>query len=157
MLKKILPLLLLVVGAGMGIGIGIVLRPAPEEMLMEAEDATAAIEDEEVEELVEYVKMNNQFVVPIVKDKKVSSLIVMSLSIEVPIGQKDAIYAKEPKLRDSFLQVLFNHANLGGFEGEFTDSSNLDVLRNSLREIGRRDLGDGISDVLIMEVARQDY
>jgi flagellar FliL protein len=60
-------------------------------------------------------------------------------------------------LRDSFLQVLFNHANLGGFEGEFTDSSNLDVLRNSLREIGRRDLGDGISDVLIMEVARQDY
>lgn len=97
------------------------------------------------------------FVVPIVKDKKVSSLIVMSLSIEVPIGQKDAIYAKEPKLRDSFLQVLFNHANLGGFEGEFTDSSNLDVLRNSLREIGRRDLGDGISDVLIMEVARQDY
>jgi flagellar FliL protein len=157
MLKKILPLLLLLVGAGMGIGIGIVLRPAPEEMLMEAEDATAAIEDEEVEELVEYVKMNNQFVVPIVKDKKVSSLIVMSLSIEVPIGQKDAIYAKEPKLRDSFLQVLFNHANLGGFEGEFTDSSNLDVLRNSLREIGRRDLGDGISDVLIMEVARQDY
>jgi flagellar FliL protein len=157
MLKKILPLLLLLVGAGMGIGIGIVLRPAPEEMLMEAEDATAAIEDEEVEELVEYVKMNNQFVVPIVKDKKVSSLIVMSLSIEVPIGQKDAIYAKEPKLMDSFLQVLFNHANLGGFEGEFTDSSNLDVLRNSLREIGRRDLGDGISDVLIMEVARQDY
>jgi flagellar FliL protein len=157
MLKKILPLVLLLVGAGMGIGIGIVLRPAPEEMLMEAEDATAAIEDEEVEELVEYVKMNNQFVVPIVKDKKVSSLIVMSLSIEVPIGQKDAIYAKEPKLRDSFLQVLFNHANLGGFEGEFTDSSNLDVLRNSLREIGRRDLGDGISDVLIMEVARQDY
>jgi flagellar FliL protein len=157
MLKKILPLLLLLVGAGMGIGIGIVLRPAPEEMLMEAEDATAAIEDEEVEELVEHVKMNNQFVVPIVKDKKVSSLIVMSLSIEVPIGQKDAIYAKEPKLRDSFLQVLFNHANLGGFEGEFTDSSNLDVLRNSLREIGRRDLGDGISDVLIMEVARQDY
>jgi flagellar FliL protein len=62
MLKKILPLLLLLVGAGMGIGIGIVLRPAPEEMLMEAEDATAAIEDEEVEELVEYVKMNNQFV-----------------------------------------------------------------------------------------------
>jgi flagellar FliL protein len=79
MLKKILPLLLLLVGAGMGIGIGIVLRPAPEEMLMEAEDATAAIEDEEVEELVEYVKMNNQFVVPIVKDSNRSIATAVTL------------------------------------------------------------------------------
>jgi hypothetical protein len=45
----------------------------------------------------------------------------------------------------------------GGFEGEFTNSSNLDGLRMALREVGRKNMGDGISDVLITEVARQDY
>jgi flagellar FliL protein len=157
MIKKILPLILLLIGAGAGVGAGLFLRPAP----VETSSNMAKPMMEEVEKdgagTFEYVKMNNQFVVPIVKDKKVRSLVVMTLSVEVPVGQKDAIYAKEPKLRDSFLQVLFDHANMGGFEGEFTDASNLGILRNALREIGRRDMGDGITDVLIMEVARQDY
>ena len=157
MLKKILPILLLVFGTGAGISAGLFFRPAPEEaavmtaeMELKTEDANGASEHE-------YVKMNNQFVIPIVADERVKSLVVMSLTVEVPMGLKDAIYAKEPKLRDSFLQVLFDHANMGGFEGEFTNSSNLDGLRMALREVGRKNMGDGISDVLITEVARQDY
>ncbi|MFT5796711.1 MAG: flagellar FliL protein [Candidatus Azotimanducaceae bacterium] len=157
MINKMLPLMLLLVGAGTGVGAGFFLRPMPDEMLAEmAMPAEKGTKDDRAA-IFEYVKMNNQFVVPIVKDRKVRSLVVVTLTIEVPVGQKDAVYAKEPKLRDSFLQVLFDHANMGGFEGEFTDSSNLDVLRNALREIGQRDMGEGITDVLIMEVARQDY
>ena len=157
MTKKILPLILLLVGVGAGIGVALFMRPAPMDTTTNMEKPVVEKIEKDETELFEYVKMNNQFVVPIVKDQKVRSLVVMSLSVEVPIGQKDAIYAKEPKLRGSFLQVLFDHANMGGFEGEFTDSSNLGTLRTALREIGRRDMGDGISDVLIMEVARQDY
>ena len=157
MLKKILPILLLLMGSGAGIGAGIFLRPISEVTV--AMDSNSGSEFAEPEEVVEheYVKMNNQFVVPIVTNERVQSLVVMSLTVEVPIGQKDAIYAKEPKLRDAFLQILFDHANMGGFEGEFTNSSNLDGLRMALREVGRKNMGDGISDVLIMEVARQDY
>jgi hypothetical protein len=157
MIKKILPLILFLVGAGTGVGAGLFLRPTPLEMPSDmAEPAMKEVQDKNAEAF-EYVKLNNQFVVPIVNGRKVQSLVVMTLSVEVPVGEKDAIYAKEPKLRDSFLQVLFDHANMGGFEGEFTDASNLDILRNALREIGRRDMGDGITDVLIMDVARQDY
>ena len=65
---------------------------------------------------MEYVKLSNQFVVPVVKGKTVVSLVVLSLSLEVPEGQKDAVFRREPKLRDSFLQVLFDHANIGGFD-----------------------------------------
>lgn len=157
MIKKILPIVLLLIGAGAGIGAGVYLRPTPQDASTDLKDQMDETLDEEPDATFEYVKMNNQFVVPVVKDGKVRSLVIMSLTVEVPIGQKDAIYAKEPKLRDSFLQILFDHANLGGFEGEFTNANNLDILRNALREIGRRDMGDGISDVLIMEVARQDY
>ena len=101
--------------------------------------------------------MNNQFVVPVVSGDRVQALVVLSLSLEVPAGQKDAIYAREPKLRDSFLQVMFDHANVGGFDGAFTNANNLDVLRSALREVAQKDMGDQISDVLIIEIARQDY
>jgi len=66
------------------------------------------------------------------------------------------VYNLEPKLRDTFLQVLFDHANVGGFRGAFTNSSNLDVLRQALFAAGKKVMGDTITDVLIVEIARQD-
>ena len=107
---------------------------------------------------MEYVKLSNQFVIPVVEGKIVVALVVVSLSLEVPEGNKDAVFRREPKLRDSFLQVLFDHANIGGFNGAFTEANNLAVLRNALREVGQKEMGkDIIKDVLILEIARQDY
>lgn len=167
MIKKLLPLILLVVGAGAGVGAGVFLRPAPEPVVAEEGDETeetekvatieAKPEEEEVEPVSEYVKMSNQFVVPIVDKDQVRALVVLSLSLEVPVGQKDAVYAREPKLRDSFLQVLFDHANIGGFNGAFTNANNLAVLRGALREVAQKIMGENITDVLIVEIARQDY
>ncbi|MEL6619132.1 MAG: flagellar basal body-associated FliL family protein [Pseudomonadota bacterium] len=166
MIKKLLPILLLLVGSGAGVGAGIFLRPTPEPTVIEdpgAEGDTkdvAKIEakpDAEEEQQSEYFKMSNQFVVPVVDQDEVRALVVLSLSLEVPIGQKDAVYAKEPKLRDSFLQVLFDHANIGGFDGAFTNANNLAVLRGALREVAQKDMGENVTDVLIIEIARQDY
>jgi hypothetical protein len=167
MLKKLLPVVLFLVGSGAGVTAGGFLRDPPGEVavVVLAADGTAvhdAVEKvydpDNPPPLMEYVKLSNQFVIPIVKDQKVVSLVVLALSLEVPAGQKDAIYLKEPKLRDSFLQVLFDHANLGGFDGAFTEVSNLTLLRQALREIGQRDMGKSVvKDVLILEIARQDY
>lgn len=168
-MKKILPLVFLLVGSGAGVGAGIFLRPEPA-----AEAAEDTVENAEAEKAkpekakekdpdnppaeMEYVKLNNQFVVPIVKDQVVVALVVMALSIEVPEGNKDGVFKREPKLRDSFLQVLFDHANVGGFDGAFTEANNLALLRQALRDVAQKDLGvDVASDVLILEIARQDY
>ena len=51
----------------------------------------------------------------------------------------------EPKLRDVFLQVLFDHANMGGFRGAFTRSDVLEPLRTALREAAQKHLGKGTS------------
>jgi len=161
MFKKILLFGLVLVGVGAGVAAGVFLRPEEKSVPMEdgPEKATIQSGNSELSQdsLREYVKMNNQFVIPVVKDAGVQALVVLSLSLEVPAGQKDAIYSREPKLRDSFLQVMFDHANVGGFDGEFTNANNLDVLRNALREAAQKDMGDQISDVLIVEIARQDY
>lgn len=162
---KLLPIILIVLGVGGGIGAGLALRPAPEEHVdalgpcgdVTAQTHEAAAEEEEPEPTDrEYVKLNNQFVVPVVSVTKVDALIVVSLSVEVPQGRKEEVYAREPKLRDAFLQVFFDHANTGGFKGTFTNSNNMDILRRALLETAHDVGGDLISDVLIMDIARQD-
>lgn len=171
MLKTLLPVILLVIGTGAGLGAGVFLRatpdptepaqadPGPDAPAGDGarQDVAQRSETDERSGQREYVKMTNQFVVPIVEQGAVSSLVLLALSIEVMPGQRDAVSRREPKLRDSFLQVLFDHANVGGFRGDFTENSNLDVLRAALREVAVRDAGDMVTDVLIHDIARQDY
>lgn len=149
MKKILLPLILILVGAGAGVGAGLFLHtpPEPEE---DAPAAKAEVTDHD------YVKLSNQFVIPVVSTGRVTSMVVLSFSLEVTVGGTEAVFAREPKLRDSFLQVLFDFANTGGFQGSFTDADNLVVLRRSLLEAGQRVLGDMLSDVLIVDIMRQD-
>lgn len=159
MLRKLLPVLLAVLGLGIGAGAGLFLRPAPEEPVAEGEGHEApetAEADGEPEVPPEYVKLNNQFVVPVMQAGKVISMVILSLSLEIEPGLSQDVYAREPKLRDAFLQVLFDHANAGGFQGSFTDGSNLVFLRQALLESAAGVLGETVKDVLISDIARQD-
>ena len=181
MLKIILPIVLALIGLVGGGAAGYFLRPPPppEDISTEAgaegekapAEAKAApekaaadhaatggehSEGEEAAPTIEYVKLNNQFVIPVIKKGAVSSLVVLSLSLEVTVGSTEKVYAAEPKLRDVLLQVLFDHANAGGFEGAFTDTANMTDLRRALTEASQTVLGDLVLNVLISDIARQD-
>ncbi|MEY4304153.1 MAG: hypothetical protein RIT52_328, partial [Pseudomonadota bacterium] len=160
MIRKILPLLLALVGLGIGAGAGFFLRPAPEPVAAEGEAAEHGAADQKADDhaeagsevLPEYVKLNNQFVVPVMDGGKVISMVILSLSLEIEPGKSQDIYAREPKLRDVFLQVLFDHANAGGFQGSFTDGSNLVLLRKALLESATGVMGEMVKDVLISDI-----
>ena len=164
MLGKLLPVLLAVAGLGAGVGGGMALRPPPQEMakLEACDDKPAKMdesgdtEDEAEGASYDYVKLNNQFVIPVVDGGRVSALVVLSLNLEVASGQTESIYQLEPKLRDLFLQVLFDHANAGGFSGDFTKTTRMNSLRTALRETAQKLVGKTVSDVLIVDVVRQD-
>ena len=184
MIRKLLPVLLALFGLGGGIGAGLFLKPAPDHAaaseapaaggeaaaeLAPAEgdaanaEPAAAPGTQVVPKAAEgeapahdYVKLNNQFVVPVVLNGQVASMVILALSLEVVVGRTEQVYALEPKLRDVFLQVLFDHANSGGFTGDFTASRNMVVLRDALREVAIKTLGATVTDVLITDVARQD-
>ncbi len=169
-MKKILiPLLLLVLGAGSGVGAGLFLVAEPEEPLVAENPCGDSHETEGGHDMAEahvpeqgdlstreYARMNNQFVVPIVINERVAALIVMSLSIEVEAGGKEEVFAHEPRLRDAFLQVMFDHANMGGFNGAFTATTNMRLLRDALREAAFDVMNGHITDVLIVDIVRQD-
>ncbi len=166
---KILPILIVLIGLVAGAGAGIFLRPAA---MMQAEecrddghgscDAEIAADTGRGEEIepdpnnVYYVKLSKQFVVPVVKDSRVSSMVVMSLSIETTPTVGDIVFAREPKLRDALLAVMFLHANSGGFDGQFTSSEAMNDLRGSLLEATRDVIGDDIYSVLVTDILRQD-
>jgi hypothetical protein len=116
----------------------------------------AHADDHGEEPTTDFVKLNNQFVVPVVEGGEVSALVILSLTVESALGTTERVYAQEPKLRDEFLQVLFDHANAGGFNGLFTGSNNLDVLRMALLEAAQGVLGNDALDILIVDIVRQD-
>jgi hypothetical protein len=150
-MMKLLPFVLGLMGLAAGLGAGLFLRPeavggevAPVKEVSSPENAP------------EFVKMNNQFIVPVLEEGRVVALVILSLTLEIRIGAREDIFEMEPKLRDGFLQVMFDHANAGGFKGVFTDGAKLALLRSALREVAQKQMGEAVRDVLISDIVRQD-
>lgn len=184
-MKKLLPIILLLLGGGGGVGAGYFLRPPPPEPEMvemvecDQDDETCesnspmgegnsdmaegeAVAEQTDEALPEangapeYVALQRQMIVPIVSEDQVISLVVMSLSIEVQAGFSLEVYDREPKLRDAFLQVLFRHANTGGFSGAFTSGEKMSDLRRALNGAAQQVLGPMAIQVLVTDILRQE-
>ena len=182
MLKKLLPVLFLIIGLGAGVGAGIFLKPAPapaeEETAADAHGAPAgghgapadahgaSAGDHGAEPEgghytaetgpTETVRLPNQFVIPVLSNGRVQSMVVVGLALEMSIGHTFSLTEDEPRLRAALLQLLFDHSNIGGFSGVFTSGEALLNLRRMLKEAARQVLGPEVQDVLITELLRQD-
>jgi hypothetical protein len=164
--------LLVLAGLGAGVGAGLFLAPPKDGAPCDpAETAECAVAPEPAAApepepgalppatdgvVYDYIKLNNQFVIPVIDGDRVAALVVVSLSLEVVAGSNAAVFEREPRLRDAFLQVFFDFAETGGFDGPFTQSSNLATLRRALRETGQRIVGPQMRDVLILDIVRQE-
>ena len=131
---------------------------APAEGCPGASDELTESEAEEAEDEgpAEFVRMNDQFVIPVLENGDVRSLVVLSISLEVDPGTTGSVFEIEPKLRDGFLRVLFDHANAGGFNGAYTAAGPMERLRRALLEVATKIAGHQIRDVLILDLLRQE-
>jgi flagellar FliL protein len=173
MKRLLVPLVIAVMGLGAGVGAGIALKPAPEEQAEAATDCAQppceeAAQDpfappvhdgpgEDVD--LAYVPLQKPFVVPVFDGDKVVAMVVLSLSVEVPADHEPEarVGAIEPRLRDALLKAMFLHANSDGFNGTFTTGRKIADLKASLLASARQVMGqEGVFDVLITEIARQD-
>ena len=104
----------------------------------------------------DFVKLNKQFVVPVVSDDRIKSMVVLSIAIATERGNSETIYHYEPRLRNEILKVLFRHANSGGFDGVFTSGRAMEDLYSALNIVLDDVLGDIPSEALVTEIMRQD-
>ncbi|HXI85940.1 MAG TPA: flagellar basal body-associated FliL family protein [Parvularculaceae bacterium] len=102
------------------------------------------------------MKFGRQFIVPVINDAGVKSLVIMDLSIEVPPAETDKTYAVEPILRDAVLSALLKLSNDGAFSGKLLEADNLDGIRAALLAAVRGVLGGDAKNVLILGITRQD-
>jgi hypothetical protein len=174
-MKRLMPILIALLGLAAGVGAGLALKPAPEaeaaagnpcpehsetpcaaaeppDPFKPAEDAGHAIEGEAV-----YVPFEKSFVVPVFAGEKVVAMVVVSLSVATDEEGAHAIEAIQPRLRDSFLKVMFRHANSGGFDGHFTTGQKMDDLKSALLVAAREALPEyPVGEIIVTEIARQD-
>ncbi|MCC5972236.1 MAG: flagellar basal body-associated FliL family protein [Pararhodobacter sp.] len=150
-MKKLLPVILALVGLLAGAGAGWTLRPGTG-----TGDPENAPHYSPAPSHTETLRLPGQFVVPILDEGRVRSLVVMSLALELAEGHGVSLQNQEARLRAVLLQVMFDHANIGGFEGVFTSGEALLALRRTLREAAREEIGAALHDVLITELLRQE-
>lgn len=177
----LIPVILLVLGTGAGMGAAWFLMPPAPEAAAPAEHPEAAADphaapadshaappadshatddhatdDHGAAADLPYVELPGQFIIPVVEQAEVTAMVILTLGLEVAAGAEEAAQAQEPRLRDAFLQVLFDHANTGGFSGMFTASSNMRSLRHALLAAAEEVLGADATEVLILDLLRQD-
>lgn len=157
----LIPLLMAAAGTAGGYGAGYMLGPkadpyGDDTSHSETGEAGGHSTADGPEDEVEFARLNNQFIVPVVEDEELVSLVVLSLTLEVAAGGTETVFQQEPRLRDRFLSALFDHANVGGFDVGFTQTGTLAILRRSLREVAVEVLGDTVYDVLIVDIVRQE-
>lgn len=105
---------------------------------------------------INYFKFSRQFVVPVIADGGVTSLVLLDLNLEMDASAAESFYVREPKLRDALMEELLDIANDGRFGGMLTDRRNLDQIRLDLLHAAQDVEGDSVHDVLILDIMRQD-
>ena len=159
-MARVLPALIGAVGLLAGLGVGAAMKLPDASSTRDADSGMTLTagpgpgQDASTDR--EAVALDNQFIVPVVVDGRIESLVILTLSIEVAAGGRRVVQSRGPRLRAALLQVLFDHANAGGFSGNFTEPGRLRDLRQALGEAARKVLDGRQAEVLVLDMLRQD-
>lgn len=105
---------------------------------------------------VRYQKFKRQFVIPVMGESKIKSLVIMNFNLELNSSAPSNSFSLEPKLRDAFMRDLLALSNEGVFNEDFTSPETYEEIRETLLGSSRRILNDGVNDVLILDIAKRD-
>ncbi|WOI52687.1 flagellar basal body-associated FliL family protein [Parvularcula sp. LCG005] len=168
-MKKILPILVLLIaisGAGFA---AMTLRGGSSDAAPEAAATKGSVAEVSGEgddghgggegggDTVAYFGFQRNFIVPVMRNDEVGSLVMISLQIEInDAAEIDRMRAREPRLRDTFMMTLMGLSHDGYFAGDITEPEVYSEIRNRLNETSHALLEDKGGDVLIVDFARQD-
>ena len=103
-----------------------------------------------------YLKFKRQFVVPVMTAGAIEALIIINLNLELDDQAPDNAYSFEPKLRDAITRELLGLSNRGIFGDNLTSAGSYEEIRQKLLTACRYVIKEGITDILILDIARQE-
>lgn len=103
-----------------------------------------------------YYKFSREFVVPVIRNNHVDSLVILHLSLEADAAISQKLFEMEPKLRDSIMTTLITISNDGQTFESITDIESYESIRSMVLLNLKTVVSSGIHNVLIMDMARQD-
>ncbi|MEM9054670.1 MAG: hypothetical protein AAGB16_05035 [Pseudomonadota bacterium] len=105
---------------------------------------------------VMYHRFSREFVVPIMRDNRVRSLVILNLSLEADSSLSSRLFSEEPKVRDNIMTTLIMLSNEGDTLEDFTDIESYETIRSMILKNLDSIFAYGIHNVLIMDIAKQD-
>ena len=108
------------------------------------------------EPAVSYYKFSREFVIPLMREEQVESLIIMNLNLEVDSSFSGSLFSMEPKLRDNIMTTLIALSNDGRTLDNFSQVESYETIRSLVLQNLNSELGPGILNVLILDMAKQD-
>lgn len=103
-----------------------------------------------------YYKFSREFVVPIMRGGQVDSLVILHISLETDSATSEKLFSEEPKLRDNIMTTLIGLSNDGRTLEEPTNINNYETIRSMILMNLKDSIDDGIQNVLIVDMAKQN-
>lgn len=103
-----------------------------------------------------YFKFSREFVVPIMRDGEVKSLVILNMQIEADPSVSDVLFRTEPKLRDNIMTTLISLSHETSSLQNFAEVSNFETIRALVLQNLKEVVPEGLSNVLIVDIGRQD-
>jgi hypothetical protein len=105
---------------------------------------------------IEILKFKRQFVVPVLEGGQVDALVILNLNVELNSDAPSSAFTYEPKFRDAFTRELLKMSRQGLFGQELTSPDTYEIIRETLLVASKQVMKDGVENVLILDLSRQD-
>jgi hypothetical protein len=104
---------------------------------------------------VDYFKFSREFVVPVMRESRVESLVILNINLEVDSSVSSKLFAMEPKVRDNIMTTLVELSNDGSTLEAIANLENYESIRATVLLNLQRIVPEGIRNVLIVDMAKQ--
>lgn len=105
---------------------------------------------------VTYYKFTREFVVPLIRNERVESLVIINLNLEVDSSESQKLFSMEPKLRDNIMTTLIKLSNDGDTLHTLTNVDHYETIRSMVLTNLQDAISHNIRNVLILDMAKQD-
>ncbi|KDA01828.1 flagellar basal body-associated FliL family protein [Hyphomonas oceanitis] len=105
---------------------------------------------------VDYFKFTREFVVPVMRDARVDSLVILNINLEVDSSITSKLFSMEPKIRDNIMTTLIGLSNDGETLEAISNIDNYESIRATVLMNLQKIIPTGIENVLIVDMAKQE-